>query len=97
MVYEDFARAGSKTARRELRMSIRHSLGTSREDAPNVWGALRAVEALDKLLSYASGGRMCLLVSLPSGSSAPDSTVSPVEARRWIEELREQRESREGQ
>lgn len=88
MYYEDFATSGSKTVRKNYRRSIRNTLGTSSEDAPNVYSALRAAEALNHLLRYASGGNMAVLVAIPG-----EGHVDPVKARLYIEQLKEQREA----
>jgi hypothetical protein len=60
--FEDFAREGSKTARRRYRRDVRRILGTSSDPAPNVHQALTAANKLQQLLDAASGGRYGLAV-----------------------------------
>lgn len=93
MYWEDFATPGTKTVRKNYRRSIRGTLGTSSDDAPNLYDALRAVEALDHLLRYASGGNMALLVSVPEDAAGARS-LGPVKARLYAEALKEVREAR---
>lgn len=68
---ESFARAGSKTTRRELRRDVRNSLGNTNDPAPDVLDCLRAARALGPMLSLASDGRYGLYIQDQTGRPVP--------------------------
>lgn len=91
MSYEDFARDGTKTRRKQLRRSIRMGLGSSTDPAPNVETALDAAFFLDRMLADASGGRFRLLVQDHSPMAAQHVLKTPDQAQEAMREAYEAR------
>lgn len=86
--YENFAYDGTKQRRKQDRMAVRHALGTSSDDAPNVYQALTAARSLDMLLDLASAGALRLRVQRQNGELS-----TPIEAMALVRGWKEARET----
>lgn len=81
-------KAGSATERRQVRMTIRHVLGISRDMPPNFQRLISAVTHMDRLLDLTTGGAYRIRVfrdsdaALMSPERLRDEYYAQVRARR---------------
>ena len=95
----------SKTRLRELRRTVRNTLGTSRDPAPELGQVLRSARAIEEMLSLTSGryklkvwdGELAEHRPVADVVSEYISKVNEYERQRHEERMAELRRQREGQ